>query len=77
MIRRYWIITCDYCGREFRFNGSTKPSDQELRDAGMIVHGLKRHFCNCKCAAEYNHDVSVNRAGNLKQFQPGKEFERK
>lgn len=76
MIRRYWIVTCDYCGREHRFNGNTKPSDQQLKEAGLIVLGPNRHFCSENCAADRNHEIAINRAGNLKQFQPGKEFER-
>jgi hypothetical protein len=77
MIRRHWIVTCDYCGREHRFDGNTKPTDQTLKDAGIAVRGLNLHFCNDNCAADYSHDVQLKRAGNLKQFQPGKTFERK
>ena len=76
MIRRYWIVNCDYCGREYRFNGSTKPQDNELKESGIVVRGLQTHLCE-KCIGDYTHDLSVNRAGNLKQFQPGKQFERK
>ena len=75
MIRRYWIVTCDYCGREYRFNGSTKPTDAELREAGLTVSGLSVHLCE-KCRDDYFHDKNVKRAGNLKQFQPGKKFNR-
>lgn len=76
MIRRYWIVTCNYCGLEYRFNGSTKPTDAELREAGITVSGLSVHLCK-NCEADYSHDLALKRAGNLKQFQPGKLFERK
>ena len=76
MIRRYWIVTCNYCGREYRFNGSTKPADHELKESGIVVHGQQTHLC-AGCVADYSHDLAIKRAGNLKQFQPGKTFERK
>ena len=76
MLKRYWIVTCDYCGREFRFNGSTKPTDSELRNNRIVVHGIITHLCK-NCEADYSHDLALKRAGNLKQFQPGKLFERK
>ena len=77
MIRRYWIVSCNYCGREHRFDGNTKPDDSKLRESGIIVHGTNVHYCDERCAADANHDVAVKRAGNLKQFQPGNLFERK
>ena len=76
MIRRFWIVKCDYCGREYRFNGSTKPQDHELKESGIVVRGQQTHLCE-KCVGDYTHDLAVNRAGNLKQFQPGKSFMRK
>lgn len=77
MIRRYWIVTCDYCGREHRFDGNTKPDDSKMRERGIIIHGPNVHFCDERCAADANHDAAVKRAGNLKQFQTGNLFERK
>lgn len=76
MIRRYWIVTCNYCGREYRFNGSTKPDDNKLKESGIVIQGLTVHLCE-KCVGDYSHDIAVQRAGNLKQFQPGNLFERK
>lgn len=76
MIRRYWLVFCDYCGREMKFNGNTKPTDKELEECGIVVHGPQTHYCNERCAADANHDAAIKRAGNLKQFQPGKLFER-
>ena len=75
MIRRYWIVRCDYCGREHRFNGNTKPTDQQLKESGIVVRGLNTHYCDERCAADAYHDADVKRAGNLKQFAPGKLFE--
>lgn len=69
MIRRYWIVRCDYCGREHKFPGNTKPSDQTLRDSGLIVRGMNYHYCNAACYADANHDAAIKKAGNLKQFQ--------
>lgn len=76
MIRRYWIVKCDYCGREHYFDGSTKPTDAQLKENGIVVHGLQRHYCNERCAADANHDTNIKRSGNLKQFQDGKKFKR-
>ena len=75
MIRRYWIVTCNYCGMEYRFNGSTKPEDFVLKDSGIVVRSQTCHLCK-KCVADYDHDIQVKRAGNLTHFQPGKTFER-
>lgn len=69
MIRRYWIVTCDYCGREHRFPGNTKPDDKTLKESGLIVRGPNSHYCNAACYADANHDAAIKRAGNLKQFQ--------
>ena len=77
MIKRYWIVTCNYCGREYRFDGNTKPSDQQIKERGIVVCGPLTHYCDERCAADANHDMNVKRAGNLKQFQPGNIFERK
>lgn len=76
MIRRYWIVTCDYCGREQRFNGNTKPSDARLKESGIVFSGLRRHFCSEACASDWSHDKDLKRAENLKQFRVGKKFER-
>ena len=76
MIRRHWIVTCNYCGREHRFNGNTKPTDQQLKESGIIIGSAQKHFCNEKCESEWHHDMIVYRVGNLKQFQPGKIFEK-
>lgn len=77
MICQYWIVRCDYCGREHRFSGNTKPTDQTLKDSGIVVRGMFKHYCDARCAADANHDADVKRAGNLKQFAPGQKFERK
>ena len=49
MIKRYWIVTCDGCGKEVRFNGSVKPSDAEMRNKGFSVMGIFSHYCE-SCA---------------------------
>jgi hypothetical protein len=50
MIRRYWIVKCDYCGVKYFFDGSTKPTDAQLKERGLIVRGLQRHYCDERCA---------------------------
>ena len=77
MIKRYWIVTCNYCGREYRFEGNTKPGEQQIKERGIVICGLSTHYCDERCAADANHDMNVKRAGNLKQFQPGNIFKRK
>lgn len=66
--------TCDYCGRVIAFPAK-RPTLAGLAAYGAIVRGRKV-YCSKQCAAEANHDAAVKRAGNLKQFQPGKKFKR-
>ncbi len=76
MLRRIYEIRCDYCGRLLGYS-CDKPTPEQIRkQLGAMVIG-KRHFCQESCAADAQHDTSVKRAGNLKQFAPGKSFERK
>ena len=58
MIRRYWIVRCDYCGRKYLFDGNTKPTDAQLREKGIIVRGPKCHYCDERCAAAYQLGIA-------------------
>lgn len=71
MISRIYEIRCDYCGRLLGYSRN-RPTDEQIRkQLGVIAMG-KHHFCHEGCAADANHDAAVKRAGNLKQFAPGK-----
>lgn len=76
MLRRIYEIRCDYCGRLLGYSKDSPTDEQIRKQLGAIVVG-KRHFCQESCAADANHDAAIKRAGNLKQFAPGKRFERK
>lgn len=75
MISRIYEIRCDYCGRLLGYSKDRPTNEQIRKQLGAIVVG-QRHFCQESCAADANHDAAVKRAGNLKQFAPGKKFER-
>lgn len=75
MVKRYWEITCDYCGRILGRNEYYRPRPDECTDIAFVQG--KHVFCNANCAAEFEHNKTIQRAGNLKQFQPGKSSIRK
>ena len=75
MVKRYWEITCDYCGRILGRNEYFRPRPDQCSDVAFVKG--KHVFCNANCASEYSHDLTVKHASNLKQFAPGKSFERK
>ena len=74
MIQRFYECTCDYCGSVIN-HYTFSPSQADLEDIGAVVKGRKM-FCDEKCYGNYRHDLTVNRAANLKQFAHGKSFER-
>lgn len=74
MVKRYWEITYDYCGRILgRADYHIRPDDC----ANLLFVRGKHVFCNANCAAGFEHDKTLKRVGNLKQFQPGKSSTRK
>lgn len=76
MLKRIYEIYCDYCGR-FLGYAETKPTNDQYRKIIGVMVIKNKIFCDENCASEYAHDLTVKRVSNLKQFAPGKSFERK
>lgn len=76
MIKKFYECTCDYCGRVINHYPDIRPTKEDFKEIGAVVYGRKI-FCDNRCLANYRHDLTEIRVGNLKQFQPGKRFERK
>lgn len=76
MYRKIYECVCDYCHQGITHWHDRKPTKEELEEIGAVVDG-PHIFCDEECRQEYRHYVTVTRCGNLKQFQPGKKFERK
>ena len=75
MIKKWYECTCDYCGNVI-VHLPYKPDASDIQEYGGIMYG-KKMFCDDSCYQNYKHDLIVSRVGNLKQFAPGKRFERK
>ena len=76
MIKKYYECTCDFCGCVINHYPDVRPTKEDFEEIGAVVYGRKI-FCDVRCLSNYRHDLTVSRVGNLKQFQPGKTFERK
>ena len=67
MIRIYYQVYCDYCSRTID-NWLHRPTLQEIAGVGAVVRGRKV-YCNEDCEANANHDATLARVGNLKQYR--------
>lgn len=76
MIEKFYECTCDYCGSVINHFPQVRPSKEDFEEIGAKVY-VKKIFCDEECLANYRHDLTEARVGNLKQFQPGKTFKRK
>lgn len=54
MIRKYYEVTCDYCGRGLNHYSNRKPTKAML-EADDIVCFATKHFCNHMCYVGWKH----------------------
>ena len=63
MIKRWYEITCDYCGAAIN-HFPYKPTNDELEADGCVCTKTK-HFCNDVCFGYWNHDRQEKQYLNL------------
>lgn len=66
MLKKYYELSCDYCGVGMCHYPDKKPGKSLLLSDAVILHGTK-HFCSYICRDGYLHDLDEKRYLNLKQ----------
>ena len=64
MIKKFYEVTCDYCGVGINHYAVRKPSNSMLEKDGAVCTATKQ-FCSDQCFANWQHDHPERRYLNL------------
>ena len=68
MLRKIYVMTCDYCGEEHAQSGVTlKNAIAAMKKSGCIVRPRQgeRTFCDIHCQEEYRAERRKTRANTI------------
>lgn len=66
MIKKWYEVSCDYCGKTIQHYPRKRPSADELRKDGAVPTRTKQ-FCSYECFADWQHDRQEKQYLNLRQ----------
>ncbi len=65
MIKKFYEVSCDFCGRAIKHYNGRKPTREQLENDGAVCTTTKQ-FCSNSCYQNHTHDHWNHVFANLK-----------